>query len=147
MKKHIYHVRKREDLLQEGLIMKLDGLPSKGAHVGLLGSYNLYVDPELGVSKVMLRKIPCACAPCKEFIKRPWKPVVPEKYQPCFANNRLCSYWENFKDENGWITVQTNSKKGRQPTNIEQPQKEVLGWIMIIMAEKIKEQNYGAVMK
>ena len=37
MKKHIYHVRKREDLLQEGLIMKLDGLPSKGAHVGLLG--------------------------------------------------------------------------------------------------------------
>lgn len=43
-KKHIYHVRKREDLLQEGLIMKLEGLTSKEAHVGLNGRYYLYIN-------------------------------------------------------------------------------------------------------
>jgi hypothetical protein len=91
MKKHIYHVRKREDVLQEELIMKLEGLPVKGAHVGLLGCYNLYVNPDLGVGKAMLQRIPCACAPCKEFIKRPWKPDIPAKDQPHFEQNWLCA--------------------------------------------------------
>jgi hypothetical protein len=146
MKKRIYHVRKREDVLQEGLTMKLEGLPSKGAHVGLLGRYNLYVDPELGVGKAMLRRIPCACAPCKEYTKRPWTPGVPEKDQPRFQQNRLCKYWEIFKGENDWILVQTTPKKGIDPLDIEQSQKEVLEGIMTRMAETIKEKNYGAVM-
>ena len=54
MKKHIYHVRKIEDVLQEGLIMNLEVLPSQESHVGFIGRYNLYVDPKLGVRKVML---------------------------------------------------------------------------------------------
>jgi hypothetical protein len=87
MKKPMYHVRKREDVLQEGPDMKLEGLPVKGAHVGLLGRYNLYVDPELGVGKAMLQQIPCACAPCKEFTKHPWKSGVPAKTN--LALNRI----------------------------------------------------------
>ena len=94
----------------------------------------------------MLRRITCACALCKEFIKHPWKPGVSEKYQPRFAHNRLCKYWENFKGENDWIPVQTTPPKGVNPLDIEQSKKEAQEGIMKIMEETMKEYNYGAVM-
>jgi hypothetical protein len=141
MKKHIYHVRKREDVLQEGLVMKLEGLPVKGADVGLLGLYNLYVDLELGVGKAMLRQIPCTCAPCKEFTKHPWKAGVPAKTN--FALNRIgcVSTGKCFRVRmTGFLYKQLQKRR-----QIEQSQKEVLGGIMTKMAETIKEGNYGAV--
>ena len=102
--------------------MKLEGLLSKGAHVGFLGHYYLYVNPELGVRKVMLQQITCTCAPHKGFIELTWKPDLLEKYQPRFSPNCLCNYWENFKGENNWIPVQTTPKKGVKPLDIKQPQ-------------------------
>ena len=88
MKKRIYHVRKREDITQEGFSMKVKGLPGKGAHVGLLGHYNLHVDPDLGVGKAALRRIPCACVACEVHRKRPWVPGVEAKDQPRFEQNQ-----------------------------------------------------------
>ena len=81
MKKFIYHVIKREDVVQEGVITEIEVLLSKGAHSGLPGHYKLYADPDLGVRKLMLQWIPCECAPFKEFFKRTWKPGVPAKDQ------------------------------------------------------------------
>ena len=44
---------KREDVVQEGVIMEIEVLLSKGAHSGLFGHYKLYVNPDLGVRKNM----------------------------------------------------------------------------------------------
>jgi hypothetical protein len=146
MKNRIYHVRKREDVVQEGLKMKLTGLPKKGAHVGLLGRYNLHVDADLGVGTAALRRIPCACAACEEHRKRPWKPGFQPKDQPRFQQNKACKYWPIFKGENDWLIVKTSASNDVDPMDIEQSQKEVLGGIMTRMAEEIEDGKYGAVM-
>jgi hypothetical protein len=145
MKKRIYHVRTREDVLQEGLKMKMEGLPKKGAHVGILGRYNLLVDPDLGVGTAALRRIPCACAACEEYRKRPWKPGVPPNDQPRFKQNRACKYWPIFQEENDWFIVKTSPEKNVDVLDIEQSQKEVMVGIMTRMAEAIEEGNSGAV--
>jgi hypothetical protein len=146
MRKRVYHVRKREDVVQEGLKMKLSGLPDKGAHVGLLGRYNLHVDPDLGVGTAALRRIPCACAACEECRKRPWIPGVPPKDQPRFEQNRACKYWGIFQGENDWFIVTTSPSNDVDPMDLEQSQKEILLGIMARMAEYIEEGEYGAVM-
>jgi hypothetical protein len=88
MKKQINHVRTREDVLQEGLRMKLEGLPAKGAHIGLLvGRYNLLVDPDLGVGTAVKRRIPCAYAACEEYRKRPGNPTFHQRTN--LASNRI----------------------------------------------------------
>jgi hypothetical protein len=94
MKKQICHVRKIEGILQEELNMTVEGLPGKGAHVGLIRCYHLRVDPDLGVRTAVLRCIPCACAACEQYRyrKRPWKSGVEPKDQPCFEHNWACKY-------------------------------------------------------
>ena len=92
MRNIIYHVRKREDVVQEGLKMKLTGA-KKGAHVGLLSCYNLHVDAGLGVGHVFL--VPAL--PARNTGKGPGNPVFNQRTNHAFNRIRHASTGQFLK--------------------------------------------------
>ena len=44
--------------------------------------YHVYVCPELGVGRVAMRRIPCACVACDNMIRCPWVVGTIAKEQP-----------------------------------------------------------------
>ena len=57
---------------------QLPALPFCGPHSktngakGLGKHYHLRFDPKLGMGKCAIRRIPCACVPCKSMLEKPW---------------------------------------------------------------------------
>jgi hypothetical protein len=64
VKKRHYHVSLPDAKLYDGLQMKLVGLAYSKKRSGILSHYHLHADPDLGVSKIALRIIPCGRNSC-----------------------------------------------------------------------------------
>ena len=149
IKRRFYHVRKEvEDTVHSELKMKLTStsLP-KTPNSGLLSHYHIHCDPDLGVNRQALRRIPCACATCEERKKMQWFPGVDAKDQPRFQQNKECKYWPIFSGGyNGWKIVETVSRPNNDPFDISAVKQEVLSGIATRMAEAIFENGFGAIM-
>jgi hypothetical protein len=68
--------------------------------------YNLCADPELGVGRIALRKIPCACGGCQVQAKIPWEPSIEQPdNQPRYIENQDCALRSIFEGLNNWVIV------------------------------------------
>jgi hypothetical protein len=73
MKQRHYHVQDSGDVSFSAISMKLTGFPaSKMTRSGLRAMYNIRADPDLGMGKIALRRIPCMCHACAEQLQTPW---------------------------------------------------------------------------
>jgi hypothetical protein len=70
-----YYLQEAQNVRLCNLKMTAVGLP-KGIHSGLLARYNLRTDPDVGVGRAMVRRIPCSCQACRNQLSSPWKPGV-----------------------------------------------------------------------
>ena len=67
MKQRHYHVQDISHISFSEISMKLTGFPaSKMTRSGLRSMYNIRADPDLGMGKIALRRIPCMCHACAE---------------------------------------------------------------------------------
>ena len=72
---------------------------------GIRAMYNIRTDPELGIRRAAIRRIPCACKPCIDQLKIPWNYDVDEFHQPRYDQNVQCKNWNRFLGTNDWQVV------------------------------------------
>ena len=93
-----YHVLGGEEVRFKNLKMKtIQFKKEPGTKNGLMTRYNFRTDPNLGVGKVAIRRIPCPCASCNEQLRKAWKTNVPAKEQERYAVNESCENWPIFR--------------------------------------------------
>jgi hypothetical protein len=146
MKKRFYHVRKQDEKVHSDIKMQMIGLPSNGPHSGLLAHYHLHADPYLGLAKLAIRRIPCACESCETKIKLPWVPSVEPKLQPRFAQNMECKRWKIFESINDWKIVTLVPRTDCDPDDVADAQQDVLEGLTKRVGEEIIQGGYGAVL-
>jgi hypothetical protein len=77
----IYDVLGGEDVRFKDLKMKtLLFKKEPDAKNGTMTQYNFRTDPDLGVGKVAVRRIPCPCTSCKDQLGKAWKANVPRVF-------------------------------------------------------------------
>jgi hypothetical protein len=99
-----YYLQERHDVRLSNLKMSAVGLP-KGTHSGILARYNLRTDPELGVGRAALRRIPCSCLACRNQLSKAWKPKIEPIEQERYRQNQECRLWNVFLGANDWFIV------------------------------------------
>lgn len=67
--------------------------------------YNLRADPDLGIAKVAVRRIPCCCQSCRDQLLSPWIANTPAEEQPRYKTNQSCHWWPIFEGLNDWHIV------------------------------------------
>jgi hypothetical protein len=145
LKMRNYHVQKREDVQFEGMQMEAHIPKSKHTHDGLTAMYNLRADPDLGLGKIALRRIPCACSNCIKQTKKPWALNVKPKLQPQYTQNRECKMWPIFHGLNDWRIIEVKpATKGDHEEDLHAAQDVVLESQVKAMMGEVKEGNIGA---
>ena len=93
--------------------MKKDSIGfKKGNRNGISAMYNIRCDPDLGVGKAAVRRIPCACLFCIEQLNLPWDKNKEDTNQRRYGINKECLNWNIFEGLNDWniITLVTQTK-------------------------------------
>jgi hypothetical protein len=138
-----YHIQKIEDVSFTNVKMKATGfLP--GPKNGLLGMYNLRTDPDLGIGKAAVRRIPCGCQSCTTQLLTPWSHGIPATTQPRYAPRPDCDWAPIFQGLNDWLIVDLVPTAKSDEEEIELAYTTVLKGIATIMSESIKIGEYGA---
>jgi hypothetical protein len=107
MKKRLYHVHDEDSTEHVNLSMKCKPfLKGKETGNGLKSMYNLRADPDLGLGRVAVRRIPCACEACRHQFNQEWDPNVEASLQRRYASSVTCILWEIFEGLNDWNIVQ-----------------------------------------
>ena len=146
-----YHVLAGDQVRFKDLKMKTIKFKKEtGAKNGLMTRYNFRTDPNLGVGKVAVRRIPCPCASCNDQLGKAWIPLVPAKDQERYKKNENCEYWAIFEGLNDWEIVDVlpgGDGKGEGETNNEMENvfNTVLENISDVMAREIGEGGIGAI--
>ena len=143
MEERFYHVQDPADVHFTKLKKTVVGLPA-GEHNGLLSRYNLRTDPQLGVGRAALRRVPCACNACVRQLQLPWSASVPADEQPRYAQNRDCQWWKNFHGLNDWVIVSVVPAKDTDPEEEEEGLIFVLEGVETRMSEQVQVGNKGA---
>jgi hypothetical protein len=142
-----YHVLGGEEVRFKNLKMKtIQFKKEPGTKNGLMTRYNFRTDPNLGVGKVAIRRIPCPCASCNEQLRKAWKTNVPAKEQERYAVNESCENWPIFEGLNNWEVV--NILPGGETNDEEEMEgifTTILENIADVMARDIGEGGIGAI--
>ena len=147
MKKRFYHTREENEVkIHDKLSMKTIGLPA-GKYNGLRGRYHLHFDPQLGVGKAAIRRIPCGCESCIKMKHISWDDDITNiADQPRFAHNAECKYIKIFSELNDWIIVSIENKDKDNEWTLEEIKKEVTMGIVGRICGEIKVGSFGAYM-
>jgi hypothetical protein len=142
-----YHVLKAADVQFENLKMETLQFKNvkKGRHNGLGTRYNIRTDPDLGVGFAAIRRIPCACNPCFDQLKKGWVPGTPSHEQPRYEQNNECDLWPVFKGHNDWEIVPIRPGEHTGDEEMEDVYATVLESIADVMASEIEQGKIGAV--
>jgi hypothetical protein len=116
MRVRFYHEQKAEAVLFGGLKYEMKGLPTGMRRNGLLARYNIRADPDLGIGKIAVRRIPCACNGCIAQLDMLWVPGVKPAEQGRYATSKTCHWRSIFiqNDEaglNDWVIADLVPKK------------------------------------
>lgn len=147
-----YHVHKEDEVEFATLSMKAHGF-EKGEHQGLLAHYNIRVSSELGLGLAAVRRIPCACPPCRNQMEHPWAPGIEAHKQPCFITNKECHYWQmyckpdNVTGYNDWKIINLHAKPTTNPTPMleDKAKKHVLCGLTTRLAQSLQLNGVGAI--
>lgn len=99
--------------------------------------YNIRADPELGVSKIAIRRIPCACSGCLDRLKLP----IDERY---IGTCTECKYYPVFLGTNDWKTIELQPKDGCPEKELEEAKTIVLDAMTESTAREIEIGQIGA---
>ena len=69
-KQIVYHLQDKDDVEVAGTKKEATGF-KKGNRNSISSMYYIRCDPCIGVSKAAIRRIPCACNVCIEYIELP----------------------------------------------------------------------------
>ena len=72
----------------------------KGNRNGISSMYIIRCDSVLGVGKVVVRRIPCACSFFIEQLDLPWDKNEKDTSQKRYGTNKNCLYWTIFEGLN-----------------------------------------------
>ena len=140
------HTRKCEDAKHQDLKheIKKNNLPNE-RHFGLGALHDIVADPDLGVGKVALRRIPCACDSCREQQKKKWISGTDPTDQPRCTRNENCECWPIFEGSNDCEIVGPETKIDTDEDEIEETKEEVLAGIASCMSMAISHGEHGAI--
>ena len=141
----LYYLQKREDVRLGQLKMALRGLPKGAAHSGLLARYNIRTDPDLGVGRAALRRIPCSCQACRIQLGESWAPRTPIEEQRRYQENVDCRYWQIFKGLNDWLIVDLCPSAGTDMDDVQEACYDVIEGLCEQMSQAIKIGQTGAI--
>jgi hypothetical protein len=141
-----YHVLKDEEVRFKELKMKtMIFKKEKGANKnGVMTRYNFRTDPNLGIGKAAIRRIPCPCTSCNDQLSKAWKNNVPAKEQERYAENRGCDKWPIFEGLNNWEIIDI-LPGGDSNDEMEGVFNTVLENIAEVMSAEICEGGIGAI--
>jgi hypothetical protein len=144
IKRRHYHVQDPNIVHFKHSKFETVGLP-KG--LGVMACYNVRADKDLGLGKVALRRIPCACDACIRQLNAPWIPGVPINEQTRYAQagSLDCEWGPIFLNGlNNWHIVTLRKTKLTDTAEIEEAQALVLEGIGVRMAERVQIGGNGA---
>ena len=98
--------------------------------------YHVYVCPELGVGRVAMRRIPCACFEGFDQLKTPIK----DRY----TDSSSCKYWPIFGGLNDWHIIQVKETKENVLEESEDAKVMIYDAITDRMSDQIEDGNIGA---
>jgi hypothetical protein len=120
MKKRHYHVHDENSTEHVNLNMKCQPfLAVSQTSNGLKAMYNIRADPDLGLGRVAVRRIPCACEDCRDQLMQEWEPNVEASKQSRYASSTTCDLWEIFEGLNDWNIVQLMPRDDNDEDEIE----------------------------
>jgi hypothetical protein len=141
----VYYLQKRENVRLGQLKMTTRGLPKGVAHSGLLARYNIRTDPDLGVGRAALRRIPCSCEACRVQLGEPWAPKTLVEEQRRYKANVECRYWPIFKGLNDWLIVDLSPSAGTDMDDVQEACYNVIEGMTDQMSRQIKIGRTGAI--
>ena len=107
--------------------------------------YNCTVDPDLGIGRAAVRRIPCACGSCWTQLELPWSPGVDAKLQPRYASSTECEFWPIFEGLNDWHVVKCDlPKKDNNEDLVDLAHRMVLEKETVRTMDKIEVGKVGA---
>jgi hypothetical protein len=107
MKKRYYHVHEQDCTEHINVSMKcLLFIKGNETANGLKAMYNLWADPDLGLGRVSVRRICCACEACRHQSKLNWDSNVEASEQRRYLSSTACALWDIFEGLNDWHIVQ-----------------------------------------
>jgi hypothetical protein len=143
LKQRHYHVQDPDDLEFENLKFQPVDLP---AGIGVMQCYNIRADPDLGLGKIALRRIPCACHGCQGQLAKPWQPNVAASEQPRYKPGN-CELAPIFADGlNDWHIAdvkQETGDDGGDLDEIDEANSRLLVGIATRMAERVIDGGVG----
>jgi hypothetical protein len=146
MKARFYHVEDQSLVRFGSVKMKAVGFQSSRGETrnGISAMYNLRADPDLGMHRIAVRRIPCACIPCIAQLQRLWLPGVTAKEQPRYSRNSQCTLFGIFDGLNDWQIIGLSPNANSNDDEMEEAQAYALKGIETINSELVENGNYGA---
>lgn len=148
MKKRVYHVDEPCERHQfENLTMVCTpwykAKESQGHSLKFM--YNFRADPKLGLGRIAIRRIPCACAACRMQLGKPWVDNLEVEQQPRFQTNADCIFRDIFSGGlNDWHIVELAPGKDNDSEEVEEANRLVVKSWADRAEETIKEGENGA---
>jgi hypothetical protein len=140
-----YHVQDPTAVQFANLKMQAKGF-SAGEHNGLMAMYNFRFDPDLGLGKGAVRRIPCGCDTCYAQLSLPWRNGKTFLEQDRYARNENCAYWPLFEGLNDWTQISLVPKAGIDEEELNDARGIVLDGIAEMISETIEVGESGAFM-
>jgi len=145
LKQRVYHVQDADDVMHRSLKKVATGFQG-GKHNGVMGHYNVRADPYLGIGKVAVRRIPCACTGCHKQLQLEWQSGVPSEEQQCYAASTTCKFHVLFEGLNDWKIITLVDTTESVLEENEQVHELVLAGIAETVSKNVIVGGYGAVM-
>jgi len=154
VKQRVYHVHKECDVMYMNLNIKAK-FPKRDAddNIKMRDLYHIRCDPDLGLGKCAMRRIPCACRACRTALAQVWQSNIPVENQPRYCGTVVdCKYASILGHYNKWYIVdlcimptpQNTSTQVEPVDPIEEVQESILNDMSEMFAESIEISNYGA---
>ena len=112
---------------------------------GILNHYNFRADWELGVGKVAVRRIPCACKKCLDQLDLEWEFGIPPEEQPRYGPSIDCQYREVLGDINNWRIIDLVKGEKADEEEVETLFESVLQDMDAMMVQDINEGEVSAI--
>jgi hypothetical protein len=148
MKKRVYHVDEPCERHQfENLSMVCTpwykAKESQGHSLKFM--YNFRADPRLGLGRIAIRRIPCACAACRMQLGLAWVDNLQAEEQPRYQTSADCIFRDIFSEGlNDWHIVELREGKDNESEDLEEAQRLVVKSWADMAEERIKEGENGA---
>jgi len=112
---------------------------------GLKDHYHICACPELGLGKVAVRRIPCACDTCVSQLASPWDKKLDAANQARFATPVGCKYSDVLGNLNEWKIVELlPAKNSYDPNDLGEIFDSALDEWSTAAMEEIEVGNMGA---